>query len=249
MKTNRLFSSVLLCLVCISLGTAVHAKPNGDEAARRNLSDKMGKAQERGLFKNVNKIFGQLERLKNTKLCWNYYQTAAEASRNLKDVEQIFVRYWKARASIGNGNVHCSKPDKNSIASILATIKAEQESWGRVRIRGYKSGTITPVDPVYEPEAQAAVENANHQLAKRGIYSGFLPSGAYTVKMSDRSKKIRKLQIVKGLRKRGRKRFKVKNAKWSSASKCIEKQDSAQRLRHEKCMKKVKPQKINLKRK
>jgi hypothetical protein len=67
--------------------------------------------------------------------------------------------------------------------------------------------------------------------------------------MSSRSKKIKKLQLFKGRKKSGRKRFTVKVARWSSAKKCIDKQDDAKRLKHEKCMKKVKSQTINLKRK
>jgi hypothetical protein len=160
-KTNQLLSSVLISLLCFSLGTVVHAKSGDDEAARRRLSDNMRDAAKLGRFKDVNKHFRKLEKLKKVKLCWNYHQIAAEASRNLNEVEQIIVRNWKARAAISNGNINCNKATDADITGINDTIEAEQASWGRVRIRGFKGSTITPVEPLYAAEAQAAVDDAN----------------------------------------------------------------------------------------
>ena len=247
MKSRIFLYFAAICAVLVFSSTAALAdKKAVNEAEQIRLRDEMRRLSQRNVWAGVEKAFNRMKKLRGISLCWYDYQMGAEASRNQDRPEAYLIRMWKTRAAAKKSPKKCSiKADKKTIAGFDQQINILKSEWARVKINAKRKMVINFVEVPFSPDLQGPANAAFKRIKDRGKFSGLLPVSKYKVQRDAKKKKVRKLLPFKGRKKIDN--FEVVAANWSRAEKCVKKADRKKKLKHEKCLKKVKVQKFRVK--
>ena len=221
--------SLAFCAAVIFSGThAMADKRSIDEAEQTRLRGEMQKLAQKNAWQGVERAFTQMQKLKKVDLCWQDYQLGGEAARNNADPDTYLTRTWQARAAAKRPPKNCTlKVSTQALSQLNSSIDSIQSKWARVKITGKKKVVVNFVKAPFNPDLSNSARAVFETLKNKGKYTGLLALGQY--------------QISNG------KTFQVKAAKWNDAEKCVKKWDKKNTFKHDRCLAKVKLQKIKIK--
>jgi hypothetical protein len=158
----------------VLLGTLLLTSPAwAGEGEYRQIVEQMAAYAERNAWPAVERLFVELEGVKDAPITAADLYLGAQAGRTIGNAKACRTRLMAAfDMALMSG--------QSFDAEASQWLGELQTDYGHVLLIAKGEGQLTAVEPPFQPDRQAAIEYARVDLEADGRFDGLLPAGTYT---------------------------------------------------------------------
>lgn len=158
----------------VLLGTLLLATSSwASEAQYRQIVEQMAGYAERNAWPAVERLFVELEGIKDAPVTLGDLYLGAQAARTVGNAKACRARLLTAFDMALSSGESFDMRAANWLGEL-------QTGYGHVLLIAKGDGELTAVQPPFQPDRQAAIAYARADLAVDGRFDGLLPAGTYT---------------------------------------------------------------------